>query len=59
MKRFLTTVLVATSCLATSFGASAETGSLSVTSSSIENNKTIPAKYAFCEPDGKGKTRHC
>ncbi len=57
MKRFLTAALVATSCLATSFSALADAASLSVTSSSIENNKTIAAKYAFCEPDGKGKTK--
>lgn len=57
MKHFFILTVVATSCLATTFNSWAETGSLTVSSTSIENNKAIPAKFAFCQTDGKGKTR--
>lgn len=36
----------------------ANTASLTVTSTSIENNKPIAEKFAFCAPDGKGKTKN-
>lgn len=34
----------------------AEMATLTVGSTSIENGKPIPSKFAFCKPDGKGKT---
>lgn len=57
MKRFFTAAIVATYCLTTSFAVLAQAGSLLLSSTSIEHNKPIPAKFAFCEPDGKGKTK--
>lgn len=57
MKRFFTASVIATSCLTISFTVLAQAGSLLVNSTSIEHNKQIPAKFAFCEPDGKGKTK--
>jgi Raf kinase inhibitor-like YbhB/YbcL family protein len=57
MKHFLTATIVATSCLIPFFSAWSETGNMVVTSTGIENNKQIAEKFAFCAPDGKGKTK--
>ncbi len=56
MKQFLTVASVVTYCLIATYSAQAETGSLSVTSEDIASNAPINKKFAFCAPDGAGKT---
>lgn len=58
MKRFFAAAVAITSCLSPCSGAMAEVGQLTVTSTSIQNNKLIDEKFAFCAPDGPGKTRN-
>ncbi len=50
------TVLLSTILSLVSGAAFAEMGKLEVGSTSIKNGKSIPTKFAFCKPDGKGKT---
>ncbi len=56
MKYSLAKTAFVTSCLFSTF-AFAEAGNLTVTSTSIENGKPIADKFAYCAPDGKGKTK--
>lgn len=56
MKQFLSVASVLTSCLILNYAAQAEVGSLTVTSPDIVSNAPINKKFAFCTPDGAGKT---
>lgn len=58
MKKNITTTLILTSCLTIGFNAMANSSNLTVTSTSIENGKAIAEKFAYCAPDGKGKTNN-
>jgi len=56
MKRFFARAFLITSCLVMSYNAQATDSNMAVTSPDISNNMPIAKKYAFCMPDGAGKT---
>ncbi len=56
MKRFSAKAFLITSCLVISYSAHAGDTKMEVTSTGISNNMPIAKKYAFCMPDGSGKT---
>jgi hypothetical protein len=58
MKNFIIATTIATSCFLSSYSANAEPEKLIVSSKSIENGKPIADKFAFCAPDGAGKTKN-
>jgi len=58
MKHFIIATTIATSCFLSSYSANAEPANLVVSSKSIENGKPIAEKFAFCAPDGAGKTKN-
>ncbi len=58
MKKFIITTSILTSCLIMNFSCMAATSNdIVLSSDSIDNNKPIPKKFAYCASDGKGKTK--
>lgn len=57
MKGTTAMVMATTACFLSYNSAKAETADIIVTSTGIENNKPIAEKFAYCAPDGKGKTK--
>jgi Raf kinase inhibitor-like YbhB/YbcL family protein len=61
MKRFFAAALAINSCFSTFSDVMAapekQLADLTITSKSIENGEPIPEKFAYCAPDGKGKTK--
>lgn len=56
MKYVMATALALSVCFATFSDSKAASAALNVTSKSIEHGKPIPKKFAYCMPDGKGKS---